>query len=153
MVPYNVAKLPQPSGDSHENNSSFINNCNKLLNQLILYPLMPNKKPKQKTPRAPPVPPEDATDGCGCGCECHAPPSTGMPIHILSDVCRRKGWHEPEYSVVPTALLNNQILADNDQDTNCKWLPSHSIHAQHITQRRKHRTPLYGAGYSPRCVH
>jgi hypothetical protein len=23
-----------------------------------------------------------------------------MPIHVLSDVCRRKGWHEPEYSMV-----------------------------------------------------
>ncbi|PKX93392.1 uncharacterized protein P174DRAFT_443266, partial [Aspergillus novofumigatus IBT 16806] len=60
-------------------------------------------KVQTKESQTPPVPPEDGSDGCSCGCECHAPPSTGMPIHILSDICHRKGWDEPEYSMTQTA--------------------------------------------------
>ncbi|KAG2025241.1 hypothetical protein GB937_003003 [Aspergillus fischeri] len=56
---------------------------------------MPKQKPKQKNPRPPSAPPQDGCE-CSCGCLCHAPPSTGMPIHVLSDVCHRKGWDEPE---------------------------------------------------------
>ncbi|GFF27642.1 hypothetical protein IFM46972_02126 [Aspergillus udagawae] len=66
---------------------------------------MPQKKTKQKNPRPPSIPPRDASDecSCSCGCECHAPASAGMPTHVLSDVCRRKGWHEPEYSMTQSA--------------------------------------------------
>ncbi|KAL2850189.1 hypothetical protein BJY01DRAFT_245656 [Aspergillus pseudoustus] len=70
--------------------------------------LMAKKKSKGAAPPDPVPARESPLDThCDCNCVCHPFADPTMPTAILADLCRRRGWDEPVYSMTesPAGLL------------------------------------------------